>query len=507
VDPDVVEPSNLPRQVLFSELDVGRPKARVAAERLRRPGVEVRGIVGRFDGGSGPPLAARADVVVDATDGAATKDLVNAVAVRAGVPFVHAAALGHEGRVLDVPAGGRPCLACLFGTGAVDDADTCAALGVMPGVVGAAGFLAAKAALARLAAPRAPSLGLRVLDLAGGRGVTLSASPDGACPVCGAAAAPAAGAAGLRALSPRRARASGAVPAGALDLRDETCPTNLLRARRAVERLEPGATLEAWLGAEGAATVPDGLASLGHAVVAREARGDALRVVVRRGAGGPPAAAARPEEGDAWLRRFARQVVLAEVGEAGQRRLGAAAVLVVGRGAAADACALYLGAAGVGTVLVGVEGPAPSAAWWGPPGAAVPGEARRHALARALAARGPGRAFALERAPEGTLAGAVVGAFAGTPPLVPAIGRRTWVALAPAGRGGLAARAGAAAPEAFVPPPAAALEGPVGLAAGALLADAAMRRVLGLPPAAGEPVLNLDGTLEDRRLASTSPPP
>ena len=141
VDPDVVEPSNLPRQVLFGLDDVGRPKAAAAAAHLARPGRTVEGVVTSFDATTADALLARAAVVVDATDGAATKDLVHALAVAAGKPVVHAAGLGSEGRVLDVPAGGRPCLACLFGRLASGDegGDTCARYGVFPGVVGAVG--------------------------------------------------------------------------------------------------------------------------------------------------------------------------------------------------------------------------------------------------------------------------------------------------------------------------------------------------------------------------------
>jgi molybdopterin/thiamine biosynthesis adenylyltransferase/TusA-related sulfurtransferase len=502
VDPDVVEPSNLPRQVLFSEADVGRPKALVAAAALAREGLDVQGIVGRFDGESGPPLAARCDVLVDATDGAATKDLVNRVAVRASKPYVHAAALGHEGRALDVPAGGRPCLACLFGTFATDDGDTCAALGVMPGVVGTAGFLAAQAALARLEAPDSPSAGLRVLDLASGRGVTLEAPADPACPVCGAARgddvpAPGAGPA-------RRGPADRETPpAGTLDLRTETCPMNLLRARRAVERLAPEETLEVWLGVEGAATVPDGLASQGHALLAREPRGEGLRLVVRRGAGASSSPAPKAE-GDAWLRRYARQIVLPDVGEPGQRRLSASTVLVAGRGDAALVCALYLAAAGVGTLVLGVEGDVGARAGRWPLRDARASDALRHALARELPPVPGARVVAMDRAQGGVLAAASVAAFAGTAPVVPTPGRRIWAALAPGGRGGIVVRLGVSAPEAWASLPPSVLDGPVGCAAGALLADAAMRRVLAFPATASDPVLRLDGTLDDRRSSAVT---
>jgi len=361
MDPDVIDASNLPRQLLFEADDVGRPKAEVAAARLHRPGLDVRAVVGRFDATTAAAALRGVDVVVDATDGAASKDVVHGLAVAAGLPVVHAAALGSEARVLDVAAGGRPCFACLFGLLATgDDADTCARFGVFPGVVRAAGELAAAAALDRLASPRAPTKGLRVLDLGAGRAVTLAVAADPQCPVCrpGAPApvfAPPSAA-------PRAVAEAPAPPAGALDLRAESCPLNLLRARRAVGALAPGGTLEVWLGAEGAASVPDGLVSLGHAVTTRTPRGDGLVVTVRRGgtrptghasnvAGSAAAGTAPPVVGDdAWLRRYARQIVLPGVGEDGQRRWGEAQATVTGSGDAADACAETLARGGFGAV-------------------------------------------------------------------------------------------------------------------------------------------------------------
>jgi hypothetical protein len=274
---------------------------------------------------------------------------------------------------------------------------------------------------------------------------------------------------------------------------------NLLRARRAVERLADEDTLEVWLGKEGAATVPDGLASSGHALLAREPRGEGLRLVVRRGAGtaSPPAPRA---EGDAWLRRYARTIVLPDVGEAGQRRIGAATVLLAGRGDAAVAAAVYLAAAGVGTLVLGVEGDVGARAGRWPLRAAAPGDALRRALARGLSAGAGARVLTMEEAKGGALAGAGVAAFAGRAPVVPTHGRRPWVALAPGG-GGMTVGRGAWAPQAWGDLPPAALDGPVGLAAGGLLADAVLRRVLGLAPAAVEPVLRLDGTVDDRRAA------
>ncbi|MFO0933078.1 MAG: sulfurtransferase TusA family protein [Planctomycetota bacterium] len=156
-------------------------------------------------------------------------------------------------------------------------------------------------------------------------------------------------------------------------MRDEACPMNLLRARRAVAALVPGTTLEVWLGEEGAATVPSGLASLGHAVVASAPRGAGIVLTVRRGPGlGSPGAGSGPvspeADGDGWLRRFARQIVLPGVGEDGQRRWGETHATVAGTGDAADACAETLTRGGFASVrrvardgdadvVVGTRGP------------------------------------------------------------------------------------------------------------------------------------------------------
>lgn len=387
VDPDVVDLSNLPRQGLYEEGDVGRPKAEVAAARLARPGLEVRAVVARFAPEHAPALLAGVDVVVDGTDGAATKDLVHAVAVRARVPVVHAAALGSEARLLDVAAGGRPCLCCLFGrTGATATADTCASFGVFPGVVRAAGECAAAAAWRLLGDPRAPTKGLRVLDLEAGRAITLAVTADPQCPLCGE---PAPRAHDTMGADPAGAGASASAfpavaPDGVLDLRDTSCPLNLLRAKRAVAAVAPGETVAMWLGREGAATVPEGLASLGHTIRSRAPMGDGLALVVERAADRAlDGDDARPAGDARWLARFARQIVLPGVGEAGQRRLGSATLAVDGEGDAADACVEVLERAGAGAVLRRTRSQ-------GGAGVAVdPGVARVRRIALAAGGRGP----------------------------------------------------------------------------------------------------------------------
>jgi adenylyltransferase/sulfurtransferase len=385
VDPDLVEPSNLPRQVLFGPQDVGRPKAVVLEERLKRHGVAVHGHPVRLDHTNEEALVRGVDLVLDATDGARTKDWLSALAVRRRVPLVHAAGLRSEGRVLDVPVGGRPCLACLFGRVTQDDG-SCADLGVWNGVVGAVGFLAAATALGRLAAPRAPSRGYVVLDLEGGRAVTLSSERSPDCPVCGDGADP----------PPERypdplacapGQSEEVHAADALDLVGEECPLNLLRARRAVEDLPVGRALRIVLGAEGAATVPGGLRALGHEILAARPLADGgldLDVRCGRRRVGEPL----PPE---LLERFSRQVVLPDFTEAGQQKLLASSVALDGSGPVQAAAAMYLAAAGVGTLVLRDEGWVGGQAGRFPFPADAGGQRRAEALARALDGRSVGR--------------------------------------------------------------------------------------------------------------------
>lgn len=349
IDPDVVEPSNLPRQVLFEAEDVGRPKALAAAARLASiADIETEGVYDRFDERRLARLGDAADVWIDATDGAWVKDWVSRAAVYAGRPLAHAAGLRSEGRRLAVPAGGRPCLACLFGR-LDDDGGSCADLGVWNGVVGVTGALAALLAV-RLACGDAARPTYDVLDFAGSRAFALGASPDPDCPVCSGVPVPP----GELTLGPacavgEQGATEGTVPVAVtttLDLVATRCPLNLLRAREALDAAAPGSHVRLLLGAEGAATVPDGVRAAGHHVVAAVARGEGLDLVVEVVRTGRAIAV----EDSIDLERYARQVVLPEVGLVGQRRLLEAEVVVEGHGLEARVAARYLAAAGARVV-------------------------------------------------------------------------------------------------------------------------------------------------------------
>jgi molybdopterin/thiamine biosynthesis adenylyltransferase len=191
VDPDVVELSNLPRQPLYRTADVGRPKVAVAAERLAAlaPGARVRTWRRRLGADDGV-LVRDFDVVIDGTDSIAAKFAVNDAAVGAGVPLVHAGALGLRAQVLTVVPGVTACYRCVFEEAPPPgDVPSCAEAGVLGPVVALAGGLQAAEAI-RLLAGEPPHLAdrLLVIDLDGGyRAVPLARRPG--CLACGSDAA------------------------------------------------------------------------------------------------------------------------------------------------------------------------------------------------------------------------------------------------------------------------------------------------------------------------------
>ena len=116
VDDDLVDESNLHRQVLHDEAAVGRAKTASLKDQLHVlfPDVEVEVFNEKFNIESVARLLAGHDLLLDGSDNLATKFLANDAAVLAQKPLVHAAAVGTVGQLLSVPAGGRPCYRCLF---------------------------------------------------------------------------------------------------------------------------------------------------------------------------------------------------------------------------------------------------------------------------------------------------------------------------------------------------------------------------------------------------------
>ncbi len=158
-DDDVVDLSNLQRQVQFTTPDVGRSKVEVLGAELERrgyPAERLRLIPQRFTAERAPAVLADADVVVDCSDNFATKFLVNDQAMAAGLRFVIAGVLRYGGQVLAVQPGQSGCYRCLF-EAPPDDEPSCAEAGVLGATVAVIAGWAASAALALAAEAPVPS--------------------------------------------------------------------------------------------------------------------------------------------------------------------------------------------------------------------------------------------------------------------------------------------------------------------------------------------------------------
>jgi molybdopterin-synthase adenylyltransferase len=201
VDPDHVELSNLPRQLLHRRADLGRPKVVSAAEtlRARHPDLVVQTVQERVDAANARARLAAHAVVIDATDGIASKFLLNDEAVRAGVALVHGGVVRFLGQVLTVLPGRSACYRCLFqAPPAAADVPSCREAGILGPLAGTIGVLQAAEAV-RLVSGAGALLADRLLTYDAQRGrwrhVRLRRNP--ACGTCGAGTVALAGTPGL----------------------------------------------------------------------------------------------------------------------------------------------------------------------------------------------------------------------------------------------------------------------------------------------------------------------
>jgi molybdopterin-synthase adenylyltransferase len=150
IDRDLVEASNLQRQLLYAEPDLGRPKAEIAAERLAEANsaIELDPVVADLTSGNARELLAGFDLICDGTDNFEARFLINDVAILTGTPWIYAGAIGGEGVVWPLNPPRTPCLRCLLEEPpAGGDVDTCDSAGVLGPAVGVIGSWAALEAL------------------------------------------------------------------------------------------------------------------------------------------------------------------------------------------------------------------------------------------------------------------------------------------------------------------------------------------------------------------------
>ncbi|MDR3722341.1 MAG: molybdopterin-synthase adenylyltransferase MoeB [Candidatus Acidoferrales bacterium] len=142
VDFDVVDSTNLQRQVLFGTSDVGRPKTEAAADRLRNlnPEIQIDTFDTHLSSANALELFNDYDIIVDGTDNFPTRYLVNDACVITGKPNVYGSIFRFEGQITVFGYPGGPCYRCLYPEppppGLVPSCAEGGVLGVLPGIVG-----------------------------------------------------------------------------------------------------------------------------------------------------------------------------------------------------------------------------------------------------------------------------------------------------------------------------------------------------------------------------------
>lgn len=195
VDDDVVDLSNLQRQVIHDTTTLGKPKTQSAAQRIAalNPDIKVDAISKRLTAANVEGLIADYDLVIDGSDNFATRYLLNDACFFARKPLVSAALLRFEGQLsvfcaYDGPP--HPCYRCLFPEPPPPDAvPNCAEAGVLGALAGVVGSLQAVEAIKTILDLGDSLSGkLLLIDILSMRFTTLSIPRDPACPLCGAQA-------------------------------------------------------------------------------------------------------------------------------------------------------------------------------------------------------------------------------------------------------------------------------------------------------------------------------
>lgn len=190
VDADIVEASNLQRQILHSEDRLGMPKVESALRTLRglNPEVHVEALQQRFDRSNALALVAACDVVVDGCDNFATRYLVNDACFFLKKPNVYASIFRFDGQASVLrPGVDGPCYRCLYPEAPpAAIAPNCAEAGVIGVLPGLLGTLQALEALKLILGIGAPLVGrLAVVEALDARFRTLRTRRDPGCALCG----------------------------------------------------------------------------------------------------------------------------------------------------------------------------------------------------------------------------------------------------------------------------------------------------------------------------------
>jgi molybdopterin/thiamine biosynthesis adenylyltransferase/molybdopterin converting factor small subunit len=188
VDRDVVELSNLHRQTMFDESDIGQIKVEVAAKKLKKmnPDVSIEAFPVSVNDYTALDVIEGCDVVIDALDSVNARYSLNKACIKKNIPFVTGAAVGVSGQAFTIIPKETACYHCLFPALDEDSMPTCSIEGVHPSILSIIGGIEVAEAV-KIITGKKPNLANRILhvDLENLEFVSTRTAKVDECPVCG----------------------------------------------------------------------------------------------------------------------------------------------------------------------------------------------------------------------------------------------------------------------------------------------------------------------------------
>ena len=188
VDRDVIELSNLHRQTMFDEDDVGQVKVEVAAKKLQKlnPDCKIEALAISVNDYTALEVVEGCDVVVDALDSVNARYALNKACVKFGIPFVTGAAVGVSGQIFTILPGTSACYYCMFPELDEDSMPTCSIEGVHPSILSIVGGIEV-AETVKVVMGKKPSLSEKILhvDIENLDFTSTRTFRAEECPVCG----------------------------------------------------------------------------------------------------------------------------------------------------------------------------------------------------------------------------------------------------------------------------------------------------------------------------------
>ena len=191
VDRDVIEVTNLHRQHLYTDDDIGKVKVEAAAERLRKlnPGVEIEPVPTSVTKYTAESIVNGFDVVIDALDSVDARYALNDACIKHNIPFIYAGALGMLGSVTTIIPSKTACLRCIFPELNEEEMPACSTEGVHPSILYLVGGIQVSEAV-KIITGQQPSLvnKLMYIDLNELSFEKVQIVRQEECPACGASA-------------------------------------------------------------------------------------------------------------------------------------------------------------------------------------------------------------------------------------------------------------------------------------------------------------------------------